>query len=156
MGCFGCQTNSSENKLNDSLEEIKTQEYIDSFKESRIEKINDAIDNEYQLRSNTASPVKITKASLITDEYGSTDAAVTLQNISKKSTDGIKVGWILKNNFGDKIQTIHDGGITQHTLKPGQSRTCQWNISSTTATKISAYVYSVHFSDGTLWENKGR
>lgn len=98
------------------------------------------------------SPVTIKKVKINEDEYGSKEISITVLNSSKKRIDGIKLHWVLYNNFGDVIDEYGNNGISQDILSPNKKDTYSWDIYSSPATKAEAYVYQVHFTDGTRWD----
>lgn len=97
------------------------------------------------------SPVEVTSAKLVTDEFGSTDVVVTLKNTSTKTIDGTKVKWTLTNNFGETVDDLRSAGIGQKILKPGKSVTYNYTIYRTAAKKVDAKIYEAHFTDGSKW-----
>lgn len=137
----------TEPEASDPLIEFKANQMADSI----IESAKQDVLKDQQKISQEESPVKVTKARISTDEYGSMDIVATVKNTSTDLVDGIKVRWILTNNFGEIVNELRNGGISQDLLRPGRSATYRWSLYRTTATKVTAFVYEVHFKNGATW-----
>lgn len=95
------------------------------------------------------APVIVKTAYIRKDEYGGADIVISVRNKTNKKVNGIKVSWALYDNFNSKIETKE--GISQSVLPSKSSDSYSWPLYSTRATRAKAYVYSVHFTDGSGW-----
>lgn len=145
MCIVSCSENKS--KIDDPTYEARKQRFVDSAVKAVTQR---AVENQ-KVISEKNSPAQVIKARLSTDEYNSTSVVVTVKNTSNRILDGIKVRWILKNNFGESVEEVYNSGISQDILRPGKTGTWRWNIYSTTATSVSAYVFEAHYKDGETW-----
>jgi hypothetical protein len=108
-------------------------------------------DEDKNFKAALKAPVLIKKCYISKSDYGSKSINIKVLNNSNKKINGIKIRWLLYNNFGDQLD-VNRSGISQDILSPKKSDTYSWDLYSTTATSAKAYVYSVHFIDGTIWQ----
>jgi hypothetical protein len=101
--------------------------------------------------SDSLCPVKIIKARIVEDDYGSKSVKVTLRNTTGETVDGIKVKWSLYNNFDEEVNEAYSGGMAQEKIKSGKTATYEWEIYRTSATRVEAYILSVHTASGGKW-----
>lgn len=119
----------------DMIEEAKTKAVSDLYSKSKM-----------------ICPVTIKKCYITKDEYGAADINVSIKNTSNKVIDGIKISWILYNNFNEQVD--NSNGIAQEKISQGKSTTYSWSIYQP-ATHAKAFVYSIHFTDGSSWRLQG-
>ncbi|HEU0126502.1 hypothetical protein [Flavobacterium sp.] len=106
------------------------------------------------------SPIKITKATLLKNNYSDhKDITITFKNLGKKTIKAIKFEWFCSNSFDEPANGRYfygKGRFTEnsiHLLKPKQSKTEFWEDFSTDADKIiEIRPYYIVFTDGTKWE----
>lgn len=110
----------------------------------------------YQANS-SKYPVSILKSVIATNQFGSKYIKIKIINKSKKIVDGVKIAWRLSNNFGEEDLRYNLSGdnqdIIQKELQPGQITIYSKNIDSSNDTNVSAYVYEIHFKDGSKWDS---
>ena len=114
---FGCQ---SKQKMSfaDSIElSVKAQKYTDSIiKKAKSDGINKKVK-----KSISTCPVSVKRSYITTESYGAKRIVIKLKNNSGKRINGIKVAWILYNNFDEEVDNLHDGGIAQDLILPNQT-----------------------------------
>lgn len=126
---------------------------------SSIIKDTDSIKNDSLKSKKEVSPIKITAATLLKNDYSHhRDLKLTFKNSGKKNIKAIKFEWFCKNAFDKPASGRYfyaDGRFTEKvtsTIKPSQSRTEFWEDFSTDADKITKIrAYYIVFADGTKW-----
>lgn len=144
---LGCK--SEEEKRLDRLDSLKNAIQVNKMTDSLISKVKSQVRDDNYKKSIKNCPVKIDTSYIFTGEYSNLNIAVSIKNSTSKTIDGIKVSWDLYNNFDEYL--ADDGGITQKILLPGKKEEYSWRLSESTATKAKPYIYSIHYSDGTVW-----
>lgn len=133
---------------------IKAQKMTDSI---IAKATSDALFDTLQISN---APVKVLRAKLVEKEYSSyRDISLTFKNTSEKIIDGIKFRWYGENVFGEPadmgsygITKGFGGGFTDKRLRPGQTLTLEWNISSQDGRRvIKAWPIEIVFEDGSKW-----
>jgi hypothetical protein len=105
------------------------------------------------------SPIKITKATLLKNNYSDhKDIRITFKNMGKKNIKAIKFEWFCTNSFDEPANGrffYGEGRFTEnsiHLLKPNQSKTEFWEDFSTDADKIiKIRAFYIVYTDGTKW-----
>ncbi|MEN2486918.1 hypothetical protein AAYQ05_03875 [Flavobacterium sp. B11] len=114
----------------------------------------------FAIKSNQISPIKITKATLLNNDYSQhKDISITFKNLGKKNIKAIKFEWFCINSFDEPANGKYfygEGRFTENStylLKANQSRTEFWEDFSTDANKIiKIRAYYIVFTDGTKWK----
>lgn len=145
---FGCEQQTAPAIKTSPVDSIDRQIRAEKMAHDLIDKAKNDANNSLYNKSKATSPVLIKKCTITTDEYGAKSINITVKNNSKKKIDGLKVSWTLYNNFNERID---DGnGIAQEHLAANKWATYTWNI-YTPVTHAKAYVFSIHYTDGTTW-----
>lgn len=143
IATYGCE--SREQKMHDRLDSLSVSQKTHEIADSLMTKVkSDVAMSDYD-KSISTCPIKITKADVYSDYI-----EIDVKNNSGKKADGIKFSWILYNNFNDQVGD--ENGISQKDLLPKMEGRYSWRYYPKAATKIKAYIYSIHYVDGATWQ----
>jgi hypothetical protein len=122
-------------------------------------KDTDSIKNDSLKSKKEVSPIKITAATLLKNDYSHhKDLKLIYKNSGKKNIKAIKFEWFCKNAFDKPANGRYfyaEGRFTEKVIsliKSGESRTEFWEDFSTDADKITKIrAYYIVFVNGTKW-----
>lgn len=103
------------------------------------------------------SPVALNEASVTFNSIGNPEANLIIQNISNKIIDGYEVDVFCYDNYGRAVKhylhkTNKFGGISQGEIGINEEDSSYWTLYSLeNTTKITVFIRSVHFKNGTKW-----
>ena len=93
-------------------------------------------------------PVSIKTCSLVSDHSGKS-VIVTLENISSKKIDAVRIAWTVYNKSGKAIGGSR--GMAKKALPRGKTSSYAWGINAPSGTRAKASVAGIRYTDGSVW-----
>lgn len=106
--------------------------------------------NDLYAKSKRTCPVLVKKCNIVVGGNGSRAIIVTLQNNTAKKIGAVKVSWIVYNRSGQQIG--NSSGMAKKEVARGRSASYSWDIYAHNGTLAKAFVYNIHYKDGSMWK----
>ena len=123
-------------------------------------KNQEVLDLNAEFIANDSKAIKITDIEVHDNSIGTPEAYASFKNVGTKDIDAFEVDIYCYDNYDRKVKhyaygTNIFGGISQELLKVGHvDDNSYWTLyGHDNTTKIKVVLRSVHFIDGTIWEN---
>lgn len=153
-GVTSCDEPMGKTPTSDNLsyeDSIKFQKYKDSTYNAIMNKIEQDKNKELDSIVKTESPIQVLSVKFIDDDYTQL-VRVRYKNVSDKKIIAIKFKWVdFKDVFGDDVNLLYNGGVSEDIIKPGKELSGTWNIHEENVKTGKVYCEEVVFDDGSKW-----